>query len=355
MNTTKGTASLAMVLTMMAILGAGTHQAAAADADVPIDPNLTVRADKLITEQAAASLALVDETLRAYPPGLPDAEQRKLALYLLDGVVHDPHAPERPPVIQFFHQRMQSAVAEIERTEVTEGAVIWKLYDHGFVVRTKTATLAFDIIYASYLPGFAVPGDLMTRLIGQCDVLFVSHQHGDHCDPDVIRAFAKAGKPVMLPPGVVVDDVPEGAVKQLDRTTDREHEVSIKAGAATLKVIAFPGHQGKLENNVYLVTTPDGLSFGHMGDQHNYPDLDWIAKIGETHRVDVLMPNCWTSGLAQTVAGFDPQLVITGHENELGHSIDHREAYWKSYRLLDGIETPWILMTWGESYHYRRK
>ena len=65
-------------------------------------------------------------------------------------------------------------------------------------------------------------------------------------------------------------------------------------------------------------------------------------------------------------AGFDPAVVITGHENEMGHTIDHREPYWLSYKRKSGserfggdpdigYETPLLLMTWGESYHYDKR
>jgi hypothetical protein len=46
---------------------------------------------------------------------------------------------------EFFQRRMAQAAAEIGRTRVERGAVIWKLYDHAFVVRTRTVTLGFDL------------------------------------------------------------------------------------------------------------------------------------------------------------------------------------------------------------------
>jgi hypothetical protein len=52
------------------------------------------------------------------------------------------------------------------------------------------------------------------------------------------------------------------------------------------------------------------------------------------------------------IRGMKPQLVITGHENELGHTIDHREPYWLTYERIKPADRPGILMTWGESYHY---
>jgi hypothetical protein len=43
-----------------------------------------------------------------------------------------------------------------------------------------------------------------------------------------------------------------------------------------------------------------------------------MAQIGRDRRVDVLMPNSWANGLQRIVRGVNPELVITGRENEMG-------------------------------------
>ena len=90
------------------------------------------------------------------------------------------------------------------------------------------------------------------------------------------------------------------------------------------------------------------------GDQSNQEDFSWIDEVGTNHRVDVLFPNCWTPDITRVIAGFKPSLVITGHENEMGHTIDHREPHWLTYVRLRDTDRPYIVMTWGESFHYRR-
>ena len=78
--------------------------------------------------------------------------------------------------------------------------------------------------------------------------------------------------------------------------------------------------------------------------------LDVHKQIGPS---DVLMINCWANSLYEVIDGFDPKWVLTSHENELGHTIDHRESYWTSYDKLSKVSRPHCLMTWGEgiSYH----
>lgn len=119
----------------------------------------------------------------------------------------------------------------------------------------------------------------------------------------------------------------------------------------------YTGHQGRdIENNVTLVFSPEGMSFAHTGDQSGpVAEWEWIDEVGNRNRVDVLFPNCWTPDIHRMVKGFKPQLVMTGHENEMGHTVDHRESNWLSYTRLKGSPTPFLLVSWGESYHYRPK
>jgi hypothetical protein len=70
--------------------------------------------------------------------------------------------------------------------------------------------------------------------------------------------------------------------------------------------------------------------------------------------VDIYLPNCWMPDLDRAVRGVNPRLVITGHENEMAHTVPHREDYTQTYNRLHGIPYPALVMTWGESYAYRR-
>jgi hypothetical protein len=308
-----------------------------------------------LDKEAEVALKLVTETLDRYPPGIPEPAERRMALVMLDGVLHEEKAPARPSVQAFYHSRMERAVRELEQTKVKEGAVIYKLYDLGFVVRTPSVTLSFDVIrgYSSGAEGFAVSDELMSRLARQCDALFISHRHADHADEWVASAFIEAGKPVVAPPDLWED---RPFYQRIRHLTPKEHlmqELPVRDGAAPLKVVIYPGHQGKIPNNFTVVFTPEGMSFCQTGDQSNDADFSWIDRVREHCRVDVLMPNCWTTDIVRVTDGIDPAVVITGHENELGHSIDHREPYWLTWRRYEKGRRPLVLMTWGESFRYK--
>ena len=349
-----------------------------------IDPRLTEDDDAFMSRQAEALLAEVSATLSRVPPALPEPHDRRLALLLLDAGLHDPYAPNRPAVQRFYHAQMEHAIAEMETTRVIEDAMIWKLYNHGFVVRTPTVTLAFDVyrgapgfraddpakgrtIVAS--PGFPLSDDLAGRLVRQCDVLFVSHRHGDHADPWIARAFLDQGKPVVAPPDAFEGLPVHDRITHLKREAHVLQQLPVQNGARNLDVVVYPGqqYQGRgLPNNVVLVFTPEGMSFAHNGDQINDPypeyqaDYAWIDKVRDHHKVDVLMTNCWIDDIYRFTRGFNPKLVIPGHENELGHQVWDRVPYWGdveylhlTYPQLAKSNYPVLVMTWGESYRYR--
>ena len=308
-----------------------------------------------INQQHKHSLAAVSELLDKYPPALGESLEHRAALMLMDNVLHEQDAAARPAVQDFFIERTRLVCDALENTQVTQGARIWKLYDLGFVVRSAGATIAFDAVSGQHLAkeGFLLPDELIAALARQCDALFVSHLHLDHADPHVAEIFLEHGKPVAVPEKLWEDKPFAQGLIRLERTADREQSVPIRDGAACLRVVNGPGHQGSLiPNNVALVTTPDGLSFVHTGDQSNTKDFEWIAAIGKKHRVEVLMVNCWSPNLPRLIEGFDPGVVIPGHENELGHSIDHREPHWLNRARLGGEVKRAVFMTWGESYAY---
>ena len=331
-----------------------------------IDPSLTLAANLHVDAQAEALLATIDATLQRHTPALPEPSERRLALLTLDAVLHDEYAPSRPPVQAFLERRIARAVEQITRTQVRSGARIWKLYNHGFVVRTRSVTFAFDLVSGRNVgsDGFRIPDALVEQLADQCDALFISHRHGDHADELVAQTFLDRGKPVVAPTQVWEGRPIHARLTHLKRVAHELQALPVQGGARRLRVVGYPGHQGaSIENNVPLVFTPENLSFGHFGDQSNNDDFAWIDTVADHHEVDVLLPNCWTTDIVRAVDGFDPAVVITGHENEMGHTIDHREPYWLTYERRSGsarfggdpdvgYQAPLVLMTWGESYHY---
>lgn len=323
-----------------------------------IDPRLTEKGDRLLNTQAEIIFDLVNETLDKFSPQYPQPLERRLAFSLLDCVLHDVYAPARPPVHKFIQDRMLRLVKDIEHVKIEEGAKIWRLYNQGFIVRTKTVTLGFDIIrYSNRFQNFAFdPNDILARIAEQCDVLFISHSHPDHADEWVAQQFIAKGKPVVAPPDFWQDKEIFTKITHLVRKADELQSLLIQNGSVELKVLNYPGHQfqrlldNELLNNVYLIFTPDELTFSHVGDQNKKADYEGTKKVGEQYHVDVHFHKTTSS---QLVSDFDPEVVIGSHENELGHGIDHRIPYWRYNNWSKRMPYPLIVMAWGEKYHYK--
>lgn len=311
-----------------------------------------------MNEQHQHSLAAVEALLERYPPAAEESLERRAALLLLDNVLHEEGAPDREGVQHFFLDRTKNVAAALHEKHLPEGARIWKLYNHGFIVRTASVTIAFDIVSLTHLrkDDFVIPDNVLEDIAEQCDVMFISHFHNDHADPRVAEIFVGKGKPVIVPE-VLWRDQPfsEGLVR-LATEAPTEQSLTIREGTVPLKVINYPGHQGdRVPNNVPLVITPEGLSFLHTGDQSNRNDFAWIDAVADHHRVDVLLPNCWTTDLPRMMAGVRPAVVIPGHENELGHTVDHREPYWLNDVRVGNEKARTVYMVCGEYFDYVRK
>lgn len=346
------------------------------------NPSLGPVDDAFIERQTAFFLDEAAAVLKQHPPS-PDAPaERLLALHLIDAALHDTHAANRPCVQQFYHESIAQATADIEAARVEKGLRIWRIYNHGFVVRSPSVTIGFDLHRGPQgfrweapdsrkrvpCPDFPFADELAQRIAKQCDVLFISHMHDDHVDPVFIQAFLDQGKPVVAPENVLESSPLHEKITHLAREIDTVQQLPLEGGARSLDVVVYPGqqYQGRgLPVNFVLVKTPEGLSVVHNGDEINDPypqyqvDFEWIDKIHEHHQVDVFLTNCWANDLFRMIRGVDPKLVVLGHQNEVGHPMNDRVPYWGDEKFLSlnfaeakAAGYPLISPAWGEVYDY---
>lgn len=314
--------------------------------------------DGYINQQDKVTLDLVNEALKIYPPSVEESLSRKMTLIMIDNVMHEEKAPFRPAVQEFFHSRISGAIDEIKSAKIEKGAMIWKMYDHAWIVKTASVTMAFDLQRGiPRIPGFVTSKEKIKELIDIVDILFISHFHDDHADNWVAEQFIAQNKPVISPPGIFESLTVYAKIYHPERIALKVQNIKLPKKGLKLSVVVNPGHQGEnILNNVYIVTTPEGFIFSHTGDQSYEPDFQWIDEIGDNFKIDILFVNSWyyQTGF-RTAKGFKPRLIIPGHENELGHTIDHREPFWlNNNRMGDKASHPWLNMTWGEKYYYLR-
>jgi len=314
-----------------------------------------------LTERWARwNLAWCDSTLRANPPNGGDRRLRRQAHHMLDEPLHLNSAPMLQVVREYHRSRIDAAIAEMRTEIATSGAIIWKLYNHGFVVRTASHTWGHDVYEG---PGeMAMRDDQVDAILGEVDALFCSHWHGDHSSSDVIQRALELGVPVMVSSFPDRDYVRhmKQAIGFGDDDTPPPGLTVVAPGSsgdvAGLAYHAYPGHQGDFTNNVFVVEA-DSMAIMQTGDQSNDDDFAWIDGVGDERRVDVLLPNVWTTDMTRVINGVRPRVVIPGHENEMGHNFEHREPYTQAYERLEGYErssyqpAAWYVLAWGERVH----
>jgi L-ascorbate metabolism protein UlaG (beta-lactamase superfamily) len=330
------------------------------------DLQLSQKDNDYLDRQAKLFLDTVQSILSKNPAGvLPDNRERIMAKLLMDAVFHEHFAVYRKPVQEFFRARVDQVIKELEITIVEKGVRIWKIYNMAFIARTKSVTIAFDLVsgITSGSADFAMSLEQTDRLIRQCDVLFITHRHADHAGKNIAERFLDLGLPVVAPEQVWKDDPIFIRITHPERSSEKLQQLKLKN--IILDMVVFPGHQMEgIANNVYLVKTPEGISLAHLGDQINEGDfmIDyyWIDQVLKNHRVDILMPAAWTMDICRIVKGFNPLLVVPGHEIEMGHTVWDRLPFWGddqylelNYADLKRSKYPVVVLVWGESYHYQ--
>lgn len=297
--------------------------------------------------QSEYAFKLVDEALDTFPPVVGAPIERKMALYNLDILLHDTRNDNTEAFHSFVTSRVTKLLADLEKP-LKRGMRVYKIYNEAFIVRTKSVTIAFDISRCR-CRGYndpIIPTELAKKIVTKCDAMFLTHNHRDHVDSDIVDLFIAEGKPVVAAPEILADKVGvthrriEGEIDKFDLTL---------SNGKKLNVAICPSFQGKLQNNIYIVTTPDKYTACHTGDLINKKNTAWLAKVKtEVPQIDALIINCWAGRLGKAIADFDPRYVISGHENEMGHSIDHREAFWLSFVKLAEIPCDYVITAWGE-------
>lgn len=302
-----------------------------------------------LDNQADVLFRLIDETLQQNPATwqAPSAE-RRLALASLDALLHDTRNDDSPALHHFIDTRVGRIVEDLSRPVSRKGLRVYKIYNDGYIVRTRSLTVGFDLC-GTRGPFKVLPDSLMHQLVVACDVLFISHRDPDHADRGVVAMAHETGIPVYGPA-----DYDNGQIVPV-REDFKAVQLGTRRGSVT--VLPLPGHQDDLQNNIYVVSFPEGYVVAHAGDQYNEGDMAWLSCAREkmSRPLDILIVNGWAMRLKETIEGFSPRLVISGHENEMGHGIDHREAFWLSQYKFDemSLPMPTIVLVWAERFDFK--
>lgn len=176
---------------------------------------------------------------------------------------------------------------DIVTTQVEYGqAAVWWLGQSGYAIKTQNKLLYFDLYLSEYLTekyaGTEKPHIRMTRAplrggdLRAGNLAFVSHCHGDHLDPETLRALWRSVPRirVILPQRCVELGIQLG----LSRMIPLSGEDAIRIGG--VMVYAVPAAHPNIDRDPALghaflgyVVDVDGVRFYHSGDTTVYPEL----------------------------------------------------------------------------------
>lgn len=307
---------------------------------------------------------MVNTLKEMYPPQVDDGQfeamMRRNTLRLLDYPLHfDNFAKTSPEGIEAFNavtntylnDARQQVLQWLEQPKPEAGQLdITLVYNMGVLIRSSEKTIAIDIRWDG-------TKDEAQKIAENIDMLFLTHPHSDHYSPIMLQAAINAGKPVVLP--CQLKDWQNDKAIIIDKELTAPKELNF------VRICSLRGDQGEnIPNNVYLIEF-NGWRILHQGDNEVW---DIQEKLSEMPRADVIIAPSWngiqnllTPALkAPRYRGQGEPLFLPLHNNEMRHTVDHRESYWELFNRKDRMGNttyhypPFVLLDNGDNYIYER-
>lgn len=199
-----------------------------------------------------------------------------------------------------------------------------KVYSSGFVLRTSSACVGFDICY-----NFAF-GDVkrVDELVEKLDALFITHAHSDHFDYTLAYKMLSAGKKVVMPTDLVA------AFTGPDKLVWKDGQDALRTLGAGVSASGKMSAQGSEPCLLYYVDL-DGWKIIHNGDNSIHDNETFFES---RDRADIIFADFFggfTTSLQHFMASPNPSEVsatyVTTHGNEYHHSVYRRVGYHYMY------------------------
>lgn len=230
-----------------------------------------------------------------------------------------------------YRHAFDHVLDEVKTTTPESGsAVIWLLYNMGYVVKTPSGCFGIDLCHRH--------AELLAPYL---DFLCVTHNHQDHYNKELIAAMQTAGKPV-LSNYLAAGPYTSTATADYTIGTFRIHTfiTNHNNGSTNIPVTVFQVTCGSDTGNFVVM---------HSGDSNFRPE-----QFNVTADIDVYIPRYAPNELTENnVIGqlFTPKYVLLSHILELTHA-DPSDSRWTLTQglvrasLLDCDRT-WMPF-WGE-------
>lgn len=322
---------------------------------------------------------------------------RRLGLEVIDYPLHvnnysDTITPEEMKafndmVIGYARGARDRVLKQVRAARVPSGQLwIWRIYNMAFLIKGPRHTVAVDLTerpqlvakpYREILKDFnaemkkgktfkdfdfhvgaprAWEDKDWEAVADLVDLAVITHPHGDHTSVPFVNAMVKRGKPMVMP-------CSKYCMTELSGVTVFDKDNSEPVDVAGVGIRNFRGFQDNVPCNVYVLDI-DGVRVVDNGDNYDRGKEKLLAGVPPA---DVIIASTWNNvhhvlSCVQQAKGFDAgrAAFIPAHENELGHSVNHRESYHEMYSLdgrLGKLNFPLkrtFPLGWGECLKYRK-
>ncbi len=310
----------------------------------------------------------MSEESSLFPLGLPDREQPEFFARLLwFGQFIEENCRRNcqfdlnnwpNPVWQALARKLFLGLEDFSKTKPEPGqVVILQWYNSGILVKTPEQVLGFDLVP---IPRYYCWPDEMglTGLLAEViDVLFVTHNHADHFDSELIKECNRLNRPVFMHPQAVPAHLSEIG-KLPDQTSIRIGQTRVKAhhGRHVWRSLAE-----EVATSGFEVELAGGFRFVFCGD------LDYtVGLTNVTAEPDVLFITWRNPGPAfedghpeqrgNTVDAVNiaieqvkPRMIVLEHYAELDHVYHGFSAsYELALQLIRSLPVKTEILFWGD-------
>lgn len=321
-----------------------------------------------------ATIEFCERRLRELGPRESCDPELRATLRLLDFPLHvDNHSPtnvtevERrafeSSAIAYARRAALRVLKEAKDAVVRPGTLrAWHVYNMAYVLKGPKHTVLVDFTVSP----FSADGTQKTwtdaawqDLADLGDMLVITHPHGDHMSYPLMAKMREQGKPLVLPCVMTRADGTVYAHGGNVHVLASDHADGLEIGG--VRFWNFMGAQNSVPCNTYLMEI-DGVRVADNGD-NSRKEREW--NLTKCPPADIVISSTWSQvtnilQACQATPGFrnDRAIFLPSHENEIMHSVLHRESYRELYespvRLgCPGFRFPRTFpLAWGESVLY---
>ncbi len=207
-----------------------------------------------------------------------------------------------------LEQGFEKVFKEVRETKVEKIPAVWSVYNMGYIVKTPESLFSIDLVHRRSL-----------EFAPLLDFALITHNHGDHYQPQFYNAINSAGKTVI---SNFLDNY--GAADWRKGGSDWKANGGFTRAKKTFKIKDVEIRTSLVDHNDYLIdfTTAFEIKVGdwilyHTGDCGNGSE----GKLGTTWGQPDLwlfFPGCGIN-VEKAVETVKPKRVVFGHLWELGH------------------------------------